>query len=289
MKNKILSFTILLVLAMQVSVLAQTSEIKAIFIEAQTNQQQVKVTLNNGNTYTGMVVTVDQESAGVRTEDGLFNFRYDRIASVVIVNPDDITSGWRENIAKNKLFFFQTGKMLEPKSGYYQNTYIFFSNFAYGITENISLDAGFSMIPGLGIDNQLYSVGAKIGTSVSNTVFISANVKHYSLLDVGEGVTSVFGSATLSKSRLDLTVSTGLGFADGGNTDLTFILGGQFRVSERFAFLSENLTVPDGTDGSEAILSLGGRIIGSKSAFDLGFFTVTGDFFLPFVSYTIKL
>ncbi len=288
MKLRYLLFSALFLILNSSDISAQISEFKATFIDAQANDQEVVVTLTNGNTFRGKVTSVDEESAGVQTTDGLFNFRYDRIKSVSIFNPDDKTSGWRNNPARNKLFIFQTGKMLEPGAGYYQNTYIFFSNFAYGVTENISVDAGFSMIPGLGIENQLYSVGAKIGTSVSNTFFVSGNIKHYRVLDTEGSVTTLFGSGTFSKSRLDLTASAGIGLTDSENSDVILILGGQFRVSERFALLSENIILPAGGETSEALLSFGGRIIGSKSAFDLGFFTIEGDFLLPLVSYTIK-
>ena len=121
-----------------VSVSAQTSEFKATFIKAQQEGKEVTVILNNGNTYVGTVTSVDDESAGVETADGVFNFRYDRIKSVKIYDPNDKTSGWRDNPAKNKLFITQTGKMLDKGSGYYQNTYIFFSNFSLALTHKFS-------------------------------------------------------------------------------------------------------------------------------------------------------
>ena len=270
-----------------VSVSAQTSEFKATFIKAQQEGKEVTVILNNGNTYVGTVTSVDDESAGVETADGVFNFRYDRIKSVKIYDPNDKTSGWRDNPAKNKLFITQTGKMLDKGSGYYQNTYIFFSNFSYGITNGISVDAGFSMIPGIGINNQMFTVGAKVGTSLNSTLYIAGNIKYYKFFDIDEGVSSLFGSITYSKSRLDLTAGTGVGLADGSSSDALLILGGQYRISERFAFISENIFFPTGENESTALASFGGRIIGSKSAFDLGFFGVE-DTFIPFVSYTLK-
>lgn len=267
---------------------AQISNFKATFVKAQQENKDVVVTLSNGNTFSGKVISVDEESAGIETVDGVFNIRYDRISDVRIIKPGDASSGWKDNPAKNKLFITQTGKMLDKGSGYYQNTYIFFSNFSYGITSNISVDAGFSMIPGLGVDNQLFTVGGKIGTSLNNTLYISGNIKYYKVFDVDQGVTSVFGSITYSKSRIDLTAGSGIGFADNSSSNAILIIGGQFRVSERFAFLSENIILPAGETNSEALLSFGGRIIGSKSAFDLGFFTVEGEAFVPFVSYTLK-
>ena len=87
---------------------------------------------------------------------------------------------------------------------------------------------------------------------------------------------------------MDLTGGAGIGFADNSSSDPIFIIGGQYRVSERFAFLTENIILPAGDSGSEALISFGGRILNSKSAFDLGFFTVDGDAYVPFISYTVK-
>lgn len=278
---------IFFLLFFSITAAAQTSEFKATFIKAQQENKQVTVTLSNGTTYVGDVVSVEDESAGVQTKDGVFNFRYDRIQSVRIYNPDDKTSGWRDNPAKNKLFITQTGKMLDKGSGYYQNTYIFFSNFSYGITNGISIDAGFSMIPGLGIDNQMFTAGAKVGTSLNSTLYVAGNIKYYKFFDIDEGVSSLFGSITYSKSSLDLTAGTGVGLAEGSSSDALLILGGQYRISDRFAFISENIFFPTGENESTALVSFGGRIIGTKSAFDLGFFGVE-DTFIPFVSYTLK-
>ncbi|MEQ9278545.1 MAG: hypothetical protein RLN83_03530 [Balneola sp.] len=281
------SFLTFFLLCFSLSVFAQTSEFKATFIKAQQEDKQVTVTLSNGTTYVGKVVSIDEESAGVQTKDGVFNFRYDRIQNVRIYNPNDKTTGWRDNPAKNKLFITQTGKMLDQGSGYYQNTYIFFSNFSYGITNGISIDAGFSMIPGLEIANQMFTAGAKIGTSLNSTFYIAANLKYYKFFDIEEGVTSIFGSITYSKSRLDLTAASGIGLSAGSSSDVLLILGGQYRISERFAFISENIFFPTGESESTALVSFGGRVIGSKSAFDLGFFGIE-ETLVPFVSYTLK-
>lgn len=288
MNVKIIPLSILLLLLSAPQLLAQNSEFKAVFLQAKSNNQTVAVTLKNGNVFSGTVTTVDEESAGVQTSDGVFNFRYDRIESVKIVKPGEVTSKWRENPSKNKLFIFQTGKLLDSGSGYYQNTYIFFSNFAYGISDHFSVDAGFSMIPGLGLDYQLYAIGAKVGTSISNTLYISGSLKYYTVYDANEGVSTLFGSATYTKNQLDLTASIGMGINSSDGANIITMLGGQYRVSDRFAFLSENIILPAGDGETPTLLSFGGRIISNKSALDLGFFAFAGDFIAPFVSFTIK-
>tara|TARA_R110002124_G_scaffold208776_2_gene375087 strand:+ start:465 stop:1334 length:870 start_codon:yes stop_codon:yes gene_type:complete len=281
-------FSLSFFLIFSVSAFGQISQFKATFIKAQQENKEVVVTISDGNTFSGFVDTIGEESAGVKTKNGVFNFRYDRIVDVKIIDTGDESSRWKDNPAKNKLFIFQTGKMLDGGSGYYQNTYIFFSNFSYGITDNISVDAGFSMFPGARIKNQLYAFGAKAGTNITNHFAISVNAKYYTIYDSDKGVTTLFGSGTYSTGKLDLTGSAGMGFFDTETSEPIFILGGQFRVSDRFAFLSENIILPTGDRESEALLSFGGRVISTKSAFDLGFFFIESETVVPFLSYTLK-
>ncbi len=269
---------------------AQTTEFKVILMDALENGDEVRITLVNGNTFSGKVISVDDESVGVETKDGLFNFNYDRIKEITIVDPSDRTTRWYKNPASNKLFITQSGRMLEARSGYYQNTYIFFSNISYGITKNISVSGGISMIPELGFENQLKNIGVKVGVNLNESFSVSGTATYYSLFDSDFGFTSVFGAATYTRKELDLTAGLGVATAEGETTDPVFIVGGQLRVSQRFALLSENFVFPTESDGLEPLISFGGRFIGQRIAADLGFFTTDGaEGFFPFVSFAVKL
>lgn len=271
------------------SINAQTSSNIAILQEALDEGNEVLITLKSNRSFLGSIVSIDEESVKIDTEDGVFDLNYDRIKDVRIIDPSDRTSKWYHNPASNKLFVSQTGKMLDPGSGYYQNTIIFFSNVAYGISKNFSVDLGFSMIPGLGFENQLFSVGIKAGKSLNESFDISASLKYYRVFETDAGVTSLFSSATYSKNRLHLTAGAGLGLVEGESTNLLLILGGQFRISQRFALVTENFILPSSGTDSIPIISFGGRFISKKNAFDLGFFVPDDSgVTIPFVSYTIK-
>ncbi|GAB5407666.1 MAG: hypothetical protein BalsKO_00310 [Balneolaceae bacterium] len=289
MKKKSPLLVLTLILTFSTLVHAQTYEFISTLQEALDTKTQVLITLKNNNNYTGEVISIDEESVAVETDDGVFNIIYERIKSVRILDANDPTSGWFDNPASNKLFISQSGKMLEPGSGYYQNTLIFFSNFAYGVSKNLSLSLGFSMIPDLGIENQLYAIGVKTGTTLNEHFDLSASLRYYTLLDEGVGITSIFSSLTYSNKKLDLTGGAGFGFAEGNSSDLLLIFGGQYRLTQRFAFVSENVLLPSVDKGVISITSIGGRLISKRSAFDLGFFVPEdADLFIPFASYAIK-
>jgi len=289
MSAKRLLFLVTFCFAFTLSVSAQISEFKATFVKAQQNNQEVAVTLSDGNTFSGFVVSVDEESAGVKTKDGVFNFQYDRIKEVRIVDPTDKTSRWYQNPASNKLFLTQSGRMLKKGSGYYQNTYIFISSFTYAIFQNLSLNAGFSTLPGLGIENQFYTLGAKLGVDVSSSFSVSGTFRHYQFPDFGESANTMYGAVTFTKNELDITGGVGIGLSNESNSDPIFILGGQLRVSERIALLSENLIYPDGSGEVYPLGSFGIRILSPKGAIDLGFFAGEDiGAFIPFASFAIK-
>ncbi|MFA5669816.1 MAG: hypothetical protein WC967_11270 [Balneolaceae bacterium] len=268
---------------------AQTSKFKAVFLEAKEKGIDVFITLLNDNTFSGSVETVDDESAAIKTNDGVFNFNYNRIRLVELVNDRDPTSRWYKNPAANKLFITPSGRMAEAGSGYYQNTYIFFSTLSYGVSKNVTLSGSFSMIPGLEFNYQLFSGSAKVGANLSENLSISGTASYYSIFDSETGFGTIFGATTYSWNRLDLTGGLGAGVTDEASSNFIYILGAQFRVSEKFALLSENFVIPDG-GGSTSIGILGGRFIGKNIAADLGFL-VGQDIgaVVPFVSFTVKL
>ncbi len=290
MKAKTLTLSLLCSFLFTAAAFSQVTKFKTTLSEAQENNQEVRIVLKNGNTFVGLVESIDDESVAIETRDGLFNFKYDRISEISIVDPDDPTSGWYENPAANKLFITQSGRMHAAKTGYYQNSYIFFSTLSYGITRNITVSGGISMIPGIGFEEQLKNLAVKVGTNISPNLSVSGTATYYQLFDTEFDFTSLFGAVTYSKNRLDLTGGLGVATAEGSTTDPILIVGGQFRVSEKFALLSENFVFPTDEVGTEPFLMFGGRFIGQRIAADLGFLTSSDiDGLVPFVSFAVKL
>lgn len=287
---KIISFCTFICLFFLVShpASAQYSFFQETLNKAVETDSEVKIEFEDGNTLIGRILTIGKLSVQLRNENGEFEILYHRIEKITILNDDDPTSGWYTNPAQNRLFITPSGRMLDAGDGYYQNTYIFFSSFTYGISKYLSLTGGFSMIPSIGIGNQLITLGAKIGTNISNNISISGAATLYKF-DEDLNLGTIYAAGTYSKGMADFTAGLGVGINDGNTTNPLFILGGQFRGTERFAVLTENLLIPiDG--GLEPIISLGGRFIGERITADLGFFTSSEvGAFVPFVSFAVKL
>lgn len=285
------SFSFLLLMSlgfMASNAQAQESKIRSILINAQETQTEVVVVLNNGDNYLGLVTDIDTDLVSIENEDGVFSLRISRIREVRLVDSKDRTSRWYPNPSDSRLFLTQSGKMIPKGSGLYQNTYIFFSNFSYGVSKNFSANAGLSMFPGAGLSNQLFVVGGKFGISLNESLLLSANTNIYGVDAASLG--TVFGSLTYSKNALDITGGLGIGFAEGTSSEPLFIFGAQYRTGKRFALLTENLILPIGLGEVEPLFSIGGRFIGPRITADLGFFTASDiGVAIPIVSFAVKL
>ena len=75
-----------------------------------------------------------------------------------------------------RLLFSTTGRPLRKGEGYFSDHYVVFPGVAYGLTDNISVAGGLSVVPGLGISEQLYYGSARVGKQFSERVAVSGGV-----------------------------------------------------------------------------------------------------------------
>ncbi len=287
--RKSLFFTMVFMIVHTFSVFAQNTGFKEVFLEAKEKSAEVLVTLKDNNTITGKVLSVTDEFVEIDAKDGNFKLKLDRIKSVNIIDPSDLTTQWYKNPAANKLFLLPSGRMDEPGVRTYQNTLIFLSTFGYSVSKYVNFSGTFSTIPWTSISDQFYILSAKVGTNLNESFSFAGNLSYYYFAgDYSAG--TFFGSGTYTKNRLDLTGGFGVAFADKASSDLVFTLGGQFRVVEKFAVVAENFVIPDsGNNEYEPLTILGGRYIGRTVATDVGFLVGPGlGGNIPFVSFIIK-
>jgi hypothetical protein len=199
-------------------------------------EKEVTVRLKDGTTVSGTVV--DEKEAPVR---------------------DD-----------TRLFLAPTGRPLEGGEGYFSDHWVFFPGMAYGVTDNITLAGGISLIPGIGLDEQAMYFTPKVGARLSDHVAVSVGGL---LARVGDNddtlkigyVVSTFGSTDHS-----LTAGLGFGQAGEGDTAPMLMIGGSTRLSKRLSLMTENWIFPD---GDFELLSAGLRFRGGRLTVDLAMLT----------------
>jgi hypothetical protein len=202
---------------------------------------------------------------------------------------------WFPNPNATRYFFSPSAINLKKGEGYYQNTYLLLQSFYVGITDYISIGAGFEILS-LFTRNSggpIFFLTAKGGHEVTKNLhlgagIIYANVPDVGLLDNSRGRQSLgapFGLVTYGNADANLTAGCGFGFEDSEWCERPMLtINGMVRASRRVAFVSENWIVPVTEriynypsfeeieiKQYDAYVSYGIRFFGEKISVDLGF------------------
>ena len=188
-------------------------------------------------------------------------------------------SYWFPNPNTTRLYFAPTARTLKKGEGYFADYYIFFPSFAVGITDNITIGAGMSLIPGVSIDEQVYFFTPKVGLKATEKMHIAAGalILKFPNIDDDDGpiVGILYGVTTFGSTDASLTAGLGFGFMDDEFADKPMVvIGGEKRISRRLSFVSENWILP-GVD--DVVISYGVRFFGEKLSVDLALVNVLNE------------
>jgi hypothetical protein len=239
-------------------------------------QNLVSVETVDGNNFMGEIIKEDPLSIVLKTQSlGIITISRSNIRSLKEIDNSIIKDGvlWFENPQATRYFWAPNGFGLKKGEGYYQNIYVLWNQFAYGVTDNFSIGGG--VIPLF-----LFSAGI---TPVFITPKFSIpiqkdkiNIGGGALIGtvLGESGTSfgiVYGLTTFGTRDNNVSLSLGYGFAGEEWAQSPLInISGMFRLSSRFYFLTENYFINIGGEGIGEI-GLGGRWIINKAALDFIF------------------
>ncbi len=192
---------------------------------------------------------------------------------------------WFPNPNRTRLFFAPKATMLEKGTGYVQNIYVFFMGATFGVTDYITLGGGLSLFPG--VDEQLLYLTPKVGFSLTQRFGVAAGAIAVSIPDEDEGSAGIlYGVGTYGDSDRNVTLGVGYGYRkDDLDNDAMFMLGLEYRLTRRLAFVSENWTFP-GVD--QPLLAFGLRFFGEELAFDFALARIADDgdaVFVPYVDF----
>ena len=268
-------------------------------IKAQTSADTslVRILTADGNEYVGHIVSEDTNQVIFKTQNiGQITISKNLIKSKEFIRQSQIVEGklWFDNPQSTRYFWSPNGYGLRKGEGYYQNIWVLWNQFAYGLTENFSIGGGviplflFGGAPtpvfitpkfSIPVTKDKLSIG---GGAILGTVFGES--------DSGFGI--IYGLSTFGSRNNNITAGLGYGFAGGNWTKTPLInLNGMFRLSSRGYFITENYFL--NVDGENAVmLSFGGRWIIKKAGLDFGLFVpVVKDMdtfiALPWLGFTI--
>jgi hypothetical protein len=246
------------------------------------------VTLTDGSTIFGRIVTVGADSISFQTGAGTMQLSVKAIRDVRLISNDDVREGdyWFPNPNSTRLFFAPTGQQLKQGEGYFSDYELFFPGVAVGVTDNISIGGGISLFPASASD-QIYYVTPKIGFSPSDQVHLAAGVLFAGTNGGTGGI--YYGVGTFGDGNGSVTIGGGYGFAGGKiQSKPVGMLGGEFRITRRLAFVTENYLLP--ISDNNVLYSFGFRFMGEKLTTDLALANVSGSQIIgvPYVDFVFR-
>ena len=246
------------------------------------------VTLSDGSTIFGRIVTVSADTVAFQTGAGTMQLSVKAIRDIRVISNDDVREGdyWFPNPNSTRLFFAPTGQQLKQGEGYFSDYELFFPGVAIGVTDNISIGGGISLIPASASD-QIYYVTPKIGFSPSDQVHLAAGVLFAGTNGGTGGI--YYGVGTFGDGNGSVTIGGGYGFAGGKiQSKPVGMLGGEFRIARRLAVVTENYLLP--VSDNNVLYSFGFRFMGEKLTTDLALANVSGSQIIgiPYVDFVFR-
>ncbi len=253
------------------------------------------LTLEDGSTILGRITEIKAKEIVFKSDIGDMTIPRSKIEKIELVSKSSIKKGkyWFENPNSTRLYFSPTARMLKKGDGYFSDYFILLPGIAYGVTDNITIGGGMSLVPWVDLNNQGIYFTPKIGMKASPNTNFAAGALIIALPEVDDEsplVGILYGVGTFGSADGGLTVGFGYGFVDDQVADKPmFMIGGEKRFARRISFVSENWILPGVED---PLISYGFRFFGEGISVDLGLFNTMGDnlFFpgFPWVDFVIN-
>ncbi|MBN1349618.1 hypothetical protein JXJ21_09430 [candidate division KSB1 bacterium] len=242
----------------------------------------VTVSLKDGSLLKGKIRGKDDQTLDFVTIGGLeIRVPISQVESVELFKGRVVAGTFqRDDPNYSRLMFAPTGRPLRKGEGYFSDYYILFPGFSYGITNNFSLMAGVSVLPGLGLADQVKYIAPRVGFNTSKNVSLSVGALCASFADeYAAGI--AFAVGTFGPLENCFTSGLGLGYTSGEDGDFEFaknpiiVLGYNKRLSNSMALISENWFITgEGLTLGQQPLSISLRFFGDQLAADVGFIIV---------------
>ena len=250
------------------------------------------ISTNDDNEFFGTLIQRTDTHIELQTEAlGLISIPIERIRKMERIRDEQIVDGllWAENPQSTRYFLSPNGFGLRAGEGYYQNVWIFFNQFAFGVSNNFSL--GFGLVPTFlfASDEIPVWITPRVSIPLSGAegiVNLGVSAFAGTVLGVSEGGFGVL-SGSLSVGTRDRNLSIGLGYfyADSEFAEQPAItVSGMFRLGRRGYVMAETFFVD-----SESLILVGFRTVGRNLSFDYGLLTAQGSdgVFIPWLSVSV--
>ena len=229
----------------------------------------------DGTEYTAKIIEETPEYILIETSASIeLKIPRKAIKSIKLITISDLNKGeyWFDNPHATRYFYSPNGYNLKAGEGYYQNTWVFFNQVSYGISDNFSIGAGMMPIFLLGAGFAPVWITPKIGFPIiEDKLNLGIGILASTVLGENEGGFGL-SYATISHGSRDKNSTLGVGWAfssEGIASYPTFSFSAMTRFSKKGFFITENYLISTKYE-TIGLMAFGGRSVQKKLAIDYG-------------------
>lgn len=293
--------------------LAQESTQESFKIKTKTGEVTVKagdeitVETTSGDELAGTVVSVSNQALLLTSKFGEVKIEFENIKEIDIrrkVDDKSTQQSWRHgDPLSHRSYFSATGQTLKKGQKTFENYYLFFNSFNYGITDNVSMNAGMSLFPSDNfIKKNIYMAGLKVKFFDTGNFRIAGGAQYLTMPFVKKFDASfvypfgVIGFGNPDNHQLNVSYGRLIYIGKSADSDdITSFLNvsAQFRGSNNIKLIAEAMYPLNAEDNDGIPYIYGIRFMTKKLAVDFGFMNSTESGFFPGIpmisfSYTWK-
>ena len=255
-----------------ITLLLSFAFLNCVFAEQNTPKEQ-RIELKSGSILKGYISHQNENNLTITTTDGItINVERDRIVS--IQSTKDYLNFTFFDPKSTRLLFSPTGRALKKGKSYFTDFYVFLPSYSYGFTDQFSVMAGMSILPGVGFSEQIKYIAPRYTFQES-----SKSASSIGILNVfadGDNSAGIFyASHTIGKPDKSFTAAIGWGYVKTDSEELNvheypiIMLGGNIRLSKHTAFVTENWIITNVSYRVYPFIA-GLRFFNKKMAVDVG-------------------
>ncbi len=282
------------------SVNGQESGAQSFIIKTQTGETTVKsgdeivIETTTGDEIAGTVVSAEQRILIISSKFGEVKIEFEKIREIDVrkkIDDKSTEQTWRHgDPLSHRAYFSATGQTLEKGQKTFENYYLFFNSFNYGITDNVTINAGMSLFPSDNfVKNNVYMAGVKAKFFETGNFRVAAGAQYLTLPFIEEVDASfiypfgVLGFGNPDNHQLNVSYGRLFYIGKGGESDITSLMNvsGQFRISKSIKFVAEGIYLLEAKDSDVIPFVYGIRFMTRKIAVDLGFMNTTESEIFP--------
>ena len=232
---------------------------------------QKRIELRGGSVLNGNIIHEDQNLITIRTFDGEIIVKRESVISIQSLNQE------RELLSDPKatrLLFSPTGRPLKKGSGYFTDFYVFLPSISYGFNDRFSVMTGMSVVPGIGIGDQLKYIAPRYTLRESDNSATAAGFLNV-FVNGGTSAGILYATHTIGRPDKSFTAAMGWGYLKEKSEELDFhpypivMLGGNIRLGKHTAFVTENWLIT-GENIKNYPFVMGLRFFSKHIAVDVG-------------------